>query len=42
VVGPIVGGVLLANFWWCSVFLLAVPVTLLLLAHAAVPANQGP
>src|ERR1700754_95837 len=29
--GPIVGGLLLANFWWGSVFLLGVPVMLLLL-----------
>lgn len=32
VAGPVVGGVMLANFWWGSVFLLAVPVVLLLLA----------
>jgi DHA2 family multidrug resistance protein-like MFS transporter len=31
VLGPIVGGALLANFWWGSVFLIAVPVMLLLL-----------
>ncbi len=30
-VGPIVGGLLLANFWWGSVFLLGVPVMVLLL-----------
>ncbi|MEV0296850.1 MFS transporter [Nocardia sp. NPDC050710] len=30
-VGPIFGGVLLENFWWGSVFLLAVPVMVLLL-----------
>ena len=30
-IGPIVGGLLLANFWWGSVFLLGVPVMLLLL-----------
>ena len=35
VVGPIVGGSMLANFWWGSVFLLAVPVTLLLLVTGA-------
>ncbi|GAB3473471.1 MFS transporter [Amycolatopsis cihanbeyliensis] len=29
--GPVVGGVLLAHFWWGSVFLLAVPVMVLLL-----------
>jgi DHA2 family multidrug resistance protein-like MFS transporter len=31
-VGPVVGGVLLAHFWWGSVFLLAVPAMVLLLA----------
>jgi MFS transporter, DHA2 family, multidrug resistance protein len=31
-IGPLVGGVLLERFWWGSVFLLAVPVMLLLLA----------
>ncbi|MGW4425980.1 MFS transporter [Streptosporangium sp. NPDC004631] len=30
-VGPVVGGVLLENFWWGSVFLLGVPIMLLLL-----------
>jgi DHA2 family multidrug resistance protein-like MFS transporter len=30
--GPLVGGVLLAHFWWGSVFLAAVPVMMLLLA----------
>jgi DHA2 family multidrug resistance protein-like MFS transporter len=30
--GPIVGGVMLENFWWGSVFLLGVPAMLLLLA----------
>ncbi|WP_159592840.1 MFS transporter [Chelativorans xinjiangense] len=33
-IGPVVGGVLLAYFWWGSVFLIAVPVMLLLLAVA--------
>ncbi|UUP16252.1 MFS transporter [Nitratireductor thuwali] len=33
-IGPLVGGVLLASFWWGSVFLIAVPVMLLLLAVA--------
>ncbi|HEY3956660.1 MAG TPA: MFS transporter [Streptosporangiaceae bacterium] len=32
IAGPIVGGLLLADFWWGSVFLLAVPVVALLLA----------
>jgi DHA2 family multidrug resistance protein-like MFS transporter len=31
-IGPLVGGVLLEYFWWGSVFLLAVPMMLLLLA----------
>jgi DHA2 family multidrug resistance protein-like MFS transporter len=31
VVGPIVGGILLENFWWGSVFLIAVPLMVLLL-----------
>ena len=31
-VGPLVGGVLLERFWWGSVFLVAVPVMVLLLA----------
>ncbi|MCT7374915.1 MFS transporter [Chelativorans salis] len=33
-IGPVVGGVLLAYFWWGSVFLIAVPVMLLLLVVA--------
>ncbi|WP_119419384.1 MFS transporter [Desertibaculum subflavum] len=33
-IGPLVGGVLLAHFWWGSVFLVAVPIMLLLLAVA--------
>jgi DHA2 family multidrug resistance protein-like MFS transporter len=31
IIGPLVGGVLLSNFWWGSVFLLGVPVMALLL-----------
>ncbi|MEV4621177.1 MFS transporter [Asanoa sp. NPDC049573] len=31
-IGPVVGGVLLAHFWWGSVFLIAVPAMILLLA----------
>jgi DHA2 family multidrug resistance protein-like MFS transporter len=31
-IGPLVGGALLAHFWWGTVFLVAVPVMLLLLA----------
>jgi len=34
--GPIVGGALLAHFWWGAAFLLAVPVVALLLALAPV------
>ena len=42
--GPIVGGFLLEHFWWGSVFLLAVPVLVLLLALAPffVPESRGP
>jgi DHA2 family multidrug resistance protein-like MFS transporter len=32
--GPVIGGVLLENFWWGSVFLLGVPVALLLVVTA--------
>ena len=35
-VGPIIGGLLLANFWWGSVFLLAVPVMVVLLTAGPV------
>ena len=35
-IGPVVGGALLEVFWWGSVFLIAVPVMLLLLALAPV------
>jgi DHA2 family multidrug resistance protein-like MFS transporter len=31
-VGPLVGGILLEHFWWGSVFLIAIPVMVLLLA----------
>jgi DHA2 family multidrug resistance protein-like MFS transporter len=31
-IGPLIGGLLLANFWWGSVFLISVPVMVLLLA----------
>src|SRR5262249_24361539 len=31
-IGPLLGGVMLEHFWWVSVFLLAVPVMVLLLA----------
>ncbi|MCO1659068.1 MFS transporter [Pseudonocardia humida] len=33
-IGPVVGGALLENFWWGSVFLLGVPVVVLLLVTA--------
>src|SRR5487761_1819679 len=41
--GPIVGGLLLAHFWWGSVFLLNLPVVLLALAATAafVPGGSG-
>jgi DHA2 family multidrug resistance protein-like MFS transporter len=35
-IGPLVGGLLLENFWWGSVFLVSVPVMVLLLALAPV------
>jgi len=35
-VGPLIGGLLLAHFWWGSVFLLGVPVMLLLLVTGPV------
>ena len=42
--GPIVGGLLLAHFWWGSVFLINVPVALLgaLLALPLVPDSRNP
>ncbi|MBR8742697.1 MFS transporter [Nocardiopsis sp. MG754419] len=40
-VGPIVGGLLLAYFWWGSVFLVNVPIVLAALALAAVVAPGG-
>jgi DHA2 family multidrug resistance protein-like MFS transporter len=41
--GPIAGGLLLAHFWWGSVFLLNIPVVLLALAAtvAVVPGGPG-
>ena len=36
ILGPVVGGLMLAQFWWGSVFLLAVPVMALLLALCTV------
>jgi DHA2 family multidrug resistance protein-like MFS transporter len=43
-VGPLVGGVLLENFWWGSAFLLGVPVMVLLLiaAPALLPEAKDP
>ncbi|WP_244231340.1 MFS transporter [Saccharomonospora piscinae] len=42
--GPVVGGLLLAHFWWGSVFLLAVPlmVLLLVLCPILVPEYKNP
>jgi DHA2 family multidrug resistance protein-like MFS transporter len=44
VIGPILGGVLLAQFWWGSVFLLAVPVmaVLLILGPRLLPEYRDP
>ncbi|GAA4704447.1 MFS transporter [Phytohabitans rumicis] len=43
-VGPLVGGVMLAHFWWGSVFLLAVPAMalLLLVGPALLPEHRDP
>ncbi|QFG23475.1 MFS transporter [Actinomadura sp. WMMB 499] len=41
--GPVVGGTLLENFWWGSVFLIGVPVMVLLLAAAPLlPESRAP
>ena len=40
-IGPIVGGLLLAYFWWGSVFLVNVPIVLVALVLAAVVAPGG-
>ncbi len=42
--GPVIGGVLLDHYWWGSVFLLAVPVTVVFLASAPalVPESADP
>ena len=44
VIGPILGGLLLSQFWWGSVFLLAVPVmaALLLLGPRVLPEYRDP
>jgi len=43
-IGPVLGGVLLAHFWWGSVFLINVPVTVIgaLAALALVPESKNP
>jgi DHA2 family multidrug resistance protein-like MFS transporter len=41
ILGPLVGGVALAYFWWGSVFLLAVPVMALLLVRRRALADPG-
>ncbi|GHH51064.1 MFS transporter [Streptomyces candidus] len=43
-IGPLVGGAFLSNFWWGSVFLMAVPAMVLLLAAAPVllPEHKDP
>jgi EmrB/QacA subfamily drug resistance transporter len=43
-IGPILGGVLLAHFWWGSVFLINVPVTVIgaLAVLALVPESRNP
>ena len=43
-IGPVVGGILLENFWWGSVFLLAVPVmaVLLVLGPIVLPEYKDP
>jgi DHA2 family multidrug resistance protein-like MFS transporter len=40
--GPIVGGLMLAHFWWGSVFLLNIPVVLLALAATVALVPGGP
>ncbi|AGL18039.1 MFS transporter [Actinoplanes sp. N902-109] len=43
-VGPIVGGLLLENFWWGSVFLINVPIVIagIVLAFVLVPESRDP
>src|SRR6202012_1451161 len=43
-IGPVLGGVLLAHFWWGSVFLVNVPVTIIGAALVAVlvPESRNP
>ncbi len=40
-IGPIVGGVLLAHFWWGAVFLINVPIVLLAMVGAVLFAPHG-
>jgi DHA2 family multidrug resistance protein-like MFS transporter len=42
--GPVVGGILLANFWWGSVFLMAVPLLAILLIAGPIllPESRAP
>lgn len=44
VVGPLIGGALLSNFWWGSVFLINVPVVAIVIAVgiAVVPESRNP
>ena len=44
VVGPIIGGLLLEHFWWGSVFLVGVPVTvaLLIVGPLVIPESRDP
>ena len=44
VVGPIIGGLLLEHFWWGSVFLIGVPVTvaLLVVGPLVIPESRDP
>ncbi len=43
-IGPVVGGALLENFWWGSVFLINVPIVIgaLVLGYFLVPASRDP
>ncbi|UPO77922.1 MFS transporter [Arthrobacter sp. Helios] len=42
--GPLIGGILLENYWWGSVFLINIPVMLLLLVSGAIllPESRNP
>ena len=43
-IGPVVGGALLENFWWGSVFLINIPIVIgaLVLGYFLVPASRDP